>query len=106
MLDNAGLAGKIVVLDEVHADDVDMSQFLYEALSVGRPMPACRCWSCRQHRREPPAPNWPAPTCRAHLRIRDVDRLPVVNEDGARAERLRRRQPTVVCDENQHDVAS
>jgi CRISPR-associated endonuclease/helicase Cas3 len=32
MLRHAGLAGKIVVLDEVHAYDVYMSQFLHEAL--------------------------------------------------------------------------
>lgn len=32
MLRHAGLAGKVVVLDEVHAYDVYMSQFLHEAL--------------------------------------------------------------------------
>jgi CRISPR-associated endonuclease/helicase Cas3 len=32
MLRHAGLAGKVVVLDEVHAYDIYMSQFLYEAL--------------------------------------------------------------------------
>lgn len=32
MLRHAGLAGRVVILDEVHAYDVYMSQFLYEAL--------------------------------------------------------------------------
>src|ERR1035438_3673138 len=32
MLRHAGLAGRVVILDEVHAYDVYMSQFLFEAL--------------------------------------------------------------------------
>ena len=80
MLRHAGLAGKIVVLDEVHAYDVYMSQFLYEALrwlaDAGVPVlvlsatlpPATRTELARAY-------------LQGALRIRDVDvtGLPVVN---------------------------
>jgi CRISPR-associated endonuclease/helicase Cas3 len=56
MLRMAGLAGKVVVLDEVHAADIYMSQFLEEGLrwlaQAGVPVvrPRCRC-RCRCRRR-------------------------------------------------------